>query len=700
MERQYRKIAFFVFGIMLLLALIGLAAISAGKTFIEKKDVADEQIVHYESDTYHVTFYDSDGGDSYGTILWQADVPAGYTLITEGTPSDENKTFIYEGEIPTRTGYIFDKWISDTGSYTISSDTNFIANYKADDVYMINVLYKYSNGNIAADTYVITAKYNESYKIDIPVLDGYTADVNVIEGTITEEFLEELNNQENVEIEWIDSEYGTRICKINYTVTYNPAPSSYTVNYYKQNTSGDGCDLDESITYDQDVYIGDIVTAEGREYEGFHVNTETSIFETSVKADGKTELNIYADRDVYYIYYQPSGGTYYEPQPVLYGATIEVVEDPVRDGYRFESWTWYENLEGDPINKPSIMGTYNLYAVANWIPVQSHYSIAYYVQNADDDQYTTIGETQVDAMTESTINVSNLENIITDGFRDCMGQDEYMYYSYNEEETIKQNVDTDLVVNGDGSTVIRAYYDRNIYTLTFRLGTVSRGNYGIYTNGTSTTDVSDNNVYLNKNGQTYSIDTDYYTITARYGADIAEEWPTIATSITPESIETGGDWWGGTTYYPYGWNFRKSGSSSWTTQVSGIYTLNKDLLVETNDGYEGNEYYLLWQRSESAYTVHYMFETLDGSGTAYSGSNSYYRGYRFAENETYQTKISSTSMSYKVIDGFNYDTDASSERSGSDIYLYYLRNTYTLTFYNVAETILPDLSNIDVRRWY
>ena len=114
-------------------------------------------------------------------------------------------------------------------------------------------------------------------------------------------------------------------------------------------------------------------------------------------------------------------------------------------------------------------------------------------------------------MTESTINVSNLENIITDGFRDCMGQDEYMYYSYNEEETIKQNVDTDLVVNGDGSTVIRAYYDRNIYTLTFRLGTVSRGNYGIYTNGTSTTDVSDNNVYLNKNGQTYSIDTDYYT---------------------------------------------------------------------------------------------------------------------------------------------------------------------------------------------
>lgn len=271
-----------------------------------------------------------------------------------------------------------------------------------------------------------------------------------------------------------------------------------------------------------------------------------------------------------------------------------------------------------------------------------------------------------------------------------MGEEEYNYYTWDRDATIDGNSQENLTVKGDGSTVIRIYYKRNRYTLTFSLGTRSGNSYGIYTNSgnTNTTSVS-SNVTLSINGESYTIGGENYTITAKYGETIADKWAPAATHINPTSIRSGY-----TTYYVYGWNYRKNGSSSYTTQVSSIYTLNKDLLLPRSDGgYEGNTFYLYWITSQLNYTVHYMFETLDGSGQSYNGQYSYYQNHDFKENEAYQTKIASTSMGYKTIDGFNYYASASSEKSGNDIYLYYLRDTYTITFYNVNGTIVPNIDS-------
>lgn len=411
MKKTAQKIAFLIFSVVVVSVLTILVA-NAEKQLLLRKVGLDDANMKYDKDTYHVAFYDSDGGKQGGQLLWQADVPAGYTLILEGTPSDESKTFVYEGSIPTRKGYVFDRWISDTGSYTISSDTNFVARYKSDDIYMISVRYKYSNGNIAHDTFVQTAQYDDTYTINSPTIDGYTADLEVVEGTITDEHLEELGKLDNVEINCIEDTKGNKVYQIYIIVTYSPSKSSYTVNHYKQTTDGTHYDLAETIIYDENVWIGDKVATSSNDYEGFSVNLDKSIFEGIVQADGKTSLDVYYDREIYNVYYYPKGGTYYEPQQILYGAEITNIPSPTRDGYIFAGWTWKKSLDGDAIDRPDIMSNYNLYAVANWDSIEVNYGIAYFVENADDNEYTNIGEITSTAISDSIIDINNIEDVI------------------------------------------------------------------------------------------------------------------------------------------------------------------------------------------------------------------------------------------------------------------------------------------------
>ncbi len=628
---------------------------------------------------YHVSFYDGNGNK-----VWETEVEEGWTLITEGEPSEEEKTFTYGGEIPKRDNRTFDGWVSSTGSFEITQDTEFTAYFLEDTRYVMTFRYISTNEVIVADTFVTILTIDSQYSYESPKVEGYTPDIEVFEGTLTEDKFRELSKMSNVTMQW---ENNHTSCTIIITITYEPADSSYKIVHLRQNTQGDGYEKYEEEEIKEGVKVGDIVTSTGREkeYTGFKKNDTLTTSAETVKADGTTEIKIYYDRETYYIYYDSKGGTYYDPQPILYEAPISVVDNPSRDGYRFVNWTWSQTQNGEAITKPDTMPNYDLYAFANWRSVETNYSISYYVENADNDEYSILGEASSKTLSEDKIDLDTEKSNIEAGFKSVIGSGEYSYYTYNREMTVSQNTETDLTINGDGSTIIKVYYKRNTYTLTFHLGTKSGSSYRIYTSTspsstTSTTQV----VTLNMGEDTYTIGEEEYKITAKYGQNIADLWPTVGLHIQPQSIRAT------RTYYAYAWLYRKGGSSSYTSQVSGIYTMNKDLIYNN----AGSEFYLQWSTSQPNYTVHYMFETLDNSGTLYSGSYSYYKNHYFEENESLQVKVSNTSMGYKTIDGYNYSSSAESERKNYDIYLYYLRNEYTLTFYSINETILPDLSDI------
>ena len=133
-----------------------------------------------EGDTYTVTFYDADGNTVLDTI---DDLAAGATVALADAPS-----------VTPPAGQNFAGWVDAQGNavswpITVSGDTAVYASYAA-ATYTLTINYQYANGTTAAATHTSTYAYNDSYSVVSPVIDGYTADILTVAGTITDDTTE------------------------------------------------------------------------------------------------------------------------------------------------------------------------------------------------------------------------------------------------------------------------------------------------------------------------------------------------------------------------------------------------------------------------------------------------------------------------------------------------------------------------------
>ena len=188
--------------------------------------------------------------------------------------------------------------------------------------------------------------------------------------------------------------------------------------------------------------------------------------------------------------------------------------------------------------------------VAHWTPTTVNYVFVYYQQepNANDDgSYDYVYK---DSQTASGIAGTNTGTPPVPAWDDIAG---FSLHSTNDSND-PYNVKTEII-EGDGSTVVNVYYDRNTYTVTFNQKiesytishSTSEGNYYIpdgnggytqvylYRNGNrwyrTRTGYRPPYRYSNEyKGDIYEFGTTWspineLTITAKYGADIASLWP-------------------------------------------------------------------------------------------------------------------------------------------------------------------------------
>ncbi len=129
---------------------------------------------------------------------------------------------------------------------------------------------------------------------------------------------------------------------------WEPVDTPYLVEHYKQDITGDGYTRDISDTEHLTALLGETVTADPKDYDGFTENTShtSRIPSGTVTADGSLILKLYYDRDVYEIAFDLNGGHGVAPdtQTVRFGGLLESVEEPVRRGYHFIGW--YMDTEG------------------------------------------------------------------------------------------------------------------------------------------------------------------------------------------------------------------------------------------------------------------------------------------------------------------------------------------------------------------
>ena len=207
-----------------------------------------------------------------------------------------------------------------------------------------------------------------------------------------------------------------------------------------------------------------------------------------------SNIDLYAKVETgYWITFESNGGSYVEPMFFAANTVAQPPAAPVQHGYAFAGWHTDEALT-QPANFAQIKVSTKLYA--KWTErTDVQYTVQHMIENADNDGYslkeTETKRGQTGALTRATANKY-------DGFT---------------AQTITQET-----IQGDGSTMVKVYYKRNVYSVTFWSIKWEGGFlFGEYVKDKEFTQ---------------------YRITAKYGANISKKWP-------------GGNWTtspGGSTY--------------------------------------------------------------------------------------------------------------------------------------------------------
>ena len=232
----------------------------------------------------------------------------------------------------------------------------------------------------------------------------------------------------------------------------------------------------------------------------------------------------------FWVTFNTDGGDYVAPQFRMEPLDLSTVT-PTRSGYTFDGWY----IDGQKVTSVSAKATVTAHWKAN---SKTEYTVIHWQENADDNEYSSkdieIKSGTTGAKTAATAKSSKDED----------------YQGFTAQK-IEQKT-----IAGDGSTIVNIYYKRNVYTVKF---------------------------YSNYGRKEY---TDL-RITAKYGANISDKWPT------------------------------RDGSRSWSVTSDtnkGPYQSNIDIMPLDGAKFYGP------RTGKGSETAYYYVEVLPGeSGTEHNG---------------------------------------------------------------------------------
>ena len=189
-----------------------------------------------------------------------------------------------------------------------------------------------------------------------------------------------------------------------------------------------------------------------------------------------------------WVTFEANGGSYTAPVFVHKNRAVTEPAKPTRAGYSFDGWYINETTKYDftqIVENP-------LTLTAHWTAQQVNYTVIYWQENADDDNYS-FAESETQKGTAGT--QTDLK----------AGENKYSGFTLDriEQQTI----------NGDGSTIVNVYYKRDQYVVRFYV----YKNYGFF-------------------GGEWVEDTTK-SITAKYGANISKQWPGGAWYVSKQQRE-------------------------------------------------------------------------------------------------------------------------------------------------------------------
>ena len=291
----------------------------------------------------------------------------------------------------------------------------------------------------------------------------------------------------------------------------------------------------------------------------------------------------------FWVTFDTKGGDYIAPKFQMETLNLSTVT-PTRNGYTFDGWY----IDSQKVTFVSAEATVTAHWKAN---SKTEYTVIHWQENANDDGYSLKETETQNGKTGSETKAAAKE-----------------YDGFTAPQTIEQKT-----IAGDGSTIVNIYYKRNVYTVNF---------------------------YDRKGKKEY---TDL-RISAKYGANIRDKWPTYN---------------GSSTWY--------IGKNSNTSQVNiDTMPLNGAKFYGPMTGY-GSE------------TAYYYVEVLPGEkGTTTVGGITYKEDHRdTSPGKGYNV----TKEDQYPITGFTFNANVSTPIHGkyNKAKFYYTRDSYDIIFINGSD---------------
>ena len=518
---------------------------------------------------------------------------------------------------------------------------------------------------------------------------------------------------------YIDVDIAAVTSDLTFEVYYKKVPVTYYARYFLQNINND---LYTEATGEYRSFQGYVDEEPDPEDINIDLIGFTSLFHEPdlIAADGSTVFECYYDRNYYLMNFDLGGGYGVDPIYARYQYAM-IVSTPTRSGYQFAGWdlvkiNGVEVTEGIgvadtlPEEVPAENRTYR----ALWEKVDTTFTVIYWKADLDDGNastpvtYSYWGKDSVEAKSATELVPSEVGKLYPAAKAGFNGSKEAGYFTYDSERTAQGNATT-VTVEGDGSTIVNVYYNRNVYEIRYIYA--RRGGYwDTYQVSTSTGDgtvgggswkntddlppLSDNR-YTGQSEEIGSYTYYYISISAEYGANIEDAWPDAA-------IGSIGNFKWGSWAAENGTGYRETYGNEHANIVGPYPVMSADMIKdpanpvaqrmtawwgEGNQGISNHAYHIYYevlpgQKGEVSYQGReYKLDRTRIFTAAHNGSTRVdpfvYAGFKIA-NENTSTQGNSN----------NYHNNTAcpdrTDHSYCNIF-YYNRNSYTLSFYNYNE---------------
>lgn len=686
---------------------------------------------------------------------------------------------------PAREGHAFCDWAAqgagDDTLRTVTGATTFVARHISRGNYVVNLTYQFDNDahSVAAETTTAPFGFGEKFRLPLPssesleglsprikgdpsdpgaqaaasVLDGLLG-AGSFSGTVGEAFLSACRGAGFVSWNDVSGDYArdeagnvqTSI-PVTYAVT---GEVRFTVEHWLQAAESPGDDERAgsdtaigSVTGTTRVSLLDLGLVGS--YEGFSLTdaSRRTAASHTVNADGSSVIKLYYDRNVRFVHYRMGGGNALDPVPLRYGQAIPpTVTDEgvaVRPGYRFSGWGWL-GKQDRPVADPQVMPDHDLTLVASWEGTGTTVTLAYWLENANDDAYTVAGQRTIPAVSGQTVGYADPSSpdvpqvpinpyLGADAMREAgIANGAYFTFARSDSSTgVPLGEEGALkTAAGDGSTVINLGYTRNSYTLVFHIGRVGDGSGGLnqgwhYVSAGGNSTSSDPNDWtsgylrwtagakdkgITMGGVKYTTENPY-VITAKYDSYISDLWP-VATDANSDVVNGNRLFTWGTHHESpyYAVHFVEAGGpGKGNANIIGVYpAMSSELIINPEDPSVAHHLTAYWNSQNGSKRHHFMFESVAGTKgdpqpferfadlspvtTQGEGGLSEVSGLSFYEHGSMTVRTGAAAARQNA-PAFSNVTYRYGCHSGDDVYFFYTYDDHTLTYHENNPSLDP-----------